>query len=177
MRREWKLVVLANWLPRCSPWWSLSPMDYCKSTTPLYHLQPGSSTSPPSFLWNSRWCCAFGSWDQPKRSSQARKASWLSGHWQGVSDGSIARGASRCGLQAQVIWLQRLFPSLLLIILISILGFCGLPKVLHFLFFSFSFSILLRSSLDLLDSSQSDPCGTPCLCFLFFTSPEIFILL
>jgi len=41
------------------PGWSLSRMDYCKPKTPLPLLQPGSSPLPPSFLWNSKWCCAI----------------------------------------------------------------------------------------------------------------------
>jgi len=70
---------------RCSPWWSLSLMAYFKSTTPLRPLQPGSSSSPPSFLWNSKWCCASARWDQPRRLSQAKTARWHSRNWPGNS--------------------------------------------------------------------------------------------
>ena len=45
---------------RCSPWWSLSLMDYSKSKKPTRPplLQPDSSPLPPGFLWNFKWSCA-----------------------------------------------------------------------------------------------------------------------
>jgi len=41
-------------------------------------LQPGSSISPHSFLWNYKWGCAFARWDQARKSSQATRARWRS---------------------------------------------------------------------------------------------------
>jgi len=82
-------------LPRCSRWWSLSRMSYCKSTTQPRHLQPGSSTSQDDYLWNSRWCFASARWDQPRRSSQAKTARWHSRNWQGDSGDQSIAAASR----------------------------------------------------------------------------------
>ena len=48
-------------------------------------LQPGSSTSQDDYHLNSRWCCASARWDQTRRSSQAGRARWPSGNWQGNS--------------------------------------------------------------------------------------------
>ena len=77
---------LMSWQPRCSPLWSLSPMDYCKSRTPRPpHLQPGSSPLPENFLWNSKWCCASARWDQARRSSRAKRVRRHSGNWRECS--------------------------------------------------------------------------------------------
>jgi len=71
---EWNSAGTTKLLLRCSPWWSLSRMEYCKSTTPLRHLQPGTSPLPSSSHWSSRWCCAIAWWDQARISYQARRA-------------------------------------------------------------------------------------------------------
>jgi len=48
---ESSLVCLTTWLTRCSPWWSLSLMEYCESKSPRPPLlQPGSSPLPGAFL-------------------------------------------------------------------------------------------------------------------------------
>ena len=46
-------------------------MYYCKSKLPRPPLlQPGTSRLLPSFLWNSKWCCAIARWDRSSRQRQ-----------------------------------------------------------------------------------------------------------
>ena len=63
-------------------------MDYFKSKTPrLLLLQPGSSILREAFHLNSRWYCASARWDQARRSSPVKRASWPSRKWPGDSCG------------------------------------------------------------------------------------------
>ena len=144
-------------LPRCSPWWSLSRMDYCKSTTPLRHLQPGSSPLPHSFLLNSKWCCAFAWWDQPRRSSQAKRARWHSRNWQGDS----------CGPQSSPTSPLLLCPSLSL----SSFPFCSGSLVGVYLFHCVTHANLLSSFL-----SRSHGLASTCLPLLLLSSFFSFLL-